>query len=98
MGNKQSKAQVAAKICLGMSLTCLALVAVLVNAAFYSTLADYWPVARLVGPAVAVGAVLMAASFILGLVLHGVVVVRGRRQSFPRAQVVHARPDVRRAA
>ena len=98
MGNERSKAQLAAKICLGTSLTCLALVAVLVNAAFYSTLADYWPVARVVGPAVAVGAVLMAASFMLGLVLHGVVVVRGRRQAIPSAQVVHARPDARRAA
>lgn len=94
----ESRLQFAAKVCLGTSLVSLAIVAVLVNAAFYSALADYWPVARLAGPAVFAGAVLMGASFIVGFVLYGVVVVNGRRQAIPRTRVVHAQSDVRRAA
>lgn len=98
MRHEKSRLELATKICLGASLTSLAVVALLVNVAFYSTLADYWTVARLLGPAAVVITTLMAASFILGLVLHGVVVANGRRRASQERRVVHARPDVRRAA
>lgn len=98
MADTRNRLESAAKICLGASLASLALMAVLVNAAFYSALADYWPVASLAGPAVIVAATLMAASFVLGLVLHSVVVVKGRRQAIAGTEAVRAQPDVRHAA